>query len=239
MKIFFHYIDLTVVNAWLLYQLESKRTHPGEKYMDLYQFKRNISEVWIKNNTSKPVTTNTRGEPRRTTTITIPELHHGAARPANAVPLAVRFDPKWHLPFCFSGYTDRHRCAQCKNGMTNMFCMKCEVFLCCKFEKSCYLVWHTEYNGQIISHFPEYLIPENYLENVPDDPENVPDDPENVPDDLENVPDDLEDLPENLEDLPDLETLQVDELENEFAIDTQIDQSIDSHNPETEQFDDA
>ena len=82
------------------------------------------------------------------------------------------------------------------------------------------MVWHTEYNGQMITHFPEYLIPENNPENVPDDPENVPDDPENVPDDLENVPDDLEDLPENLEDLPDLETLQVDELENEFAIDT-------------------
>merc|ERR1712033_77854 len=186
MKIFFHYIDLTVVNAWLLYQIESKCTHPGKKHMDLYQFKRCISEVWIKINSSKPVTTNTRGEPRR-----IPELRHGAARPANAVPVAVRFDPKWHLPFCFSGYTDRHRCAQGKIGMTNMFCMKCEIFLCCMYKSSCYMVWHTEYNGQMITTFPEYLIvPDNETENLPDD------DPENLPDDeTENLPDDD---PENL-----------------------------------------
>ena len=96
----------------------------GQKHLDLYQFKRSISEVWIKNNSSRPVT-NTRGEPRR-----IPELRHGAARPAHEVPLAIRFNPMWHLPFCFSRYYDRHCCAQCK-AQTNMFCMKCEVFLCC------------------------------------------------------------------------------------------------------------
>ena len=93
------------------------------------------------------------------------------------------------------------------------------------------MVWHTKYNGQMITHFPEYVIPEN-------NPENVPDDLEILPDNLENVPD-LENLPVDLEGLPDLENLPVDELENEFASDTQIDHSIDSHNPETEPFDDA
>merc|ERR1712033_28358 len=38
-------------------------------YIDLYTFKRNISEVWIKNNSSTPPTTNTRGDSRRTYTI--------------------------------------------------------------------------------------------------------------------------------------------------------------------------
>ena len=232
MKIFFHYIDLTVVNAWLLYQLEFRRTHPGGKYMDLYKFKRNISEVWIKNNSSTPPTTNTRGDSRRTSTITVPELHHGAARPPSSVPLSVRFDPKWHLPFCFSGYDDRHRCAQCKKWMTNVFCMKCEVFLCCKFQKSCYLIWHTEYEGQIVSHFPEYLIPENSLEHVPDDQENDPDDLQNVLDDLEDPPEDQGALQEDL-DLPDLAGH---DLDIEFSIATQIEQSND---PETEQFNDA
>ena len=161
MKIFFHLLDLTVVNAWLLYQIEFKRTHVGQKHLDLYQFKRSISEVWIKNNSSRPVAT--RGEPRR-----VPELRHGAARPAHEVPLAIRFNPMWHLPFCFSGYYDRHRCAQCK-AQTNVFCMKCEVFLCCSYKRNCYILWHTEHKGRLVA-VPECLIvPDNETENVPDD----------------------------------------------------------------------
>ena len=32
------------------------------------------------------------------------------------------------------------------------------------------MVWHTEYNGQMITNLPEYLIvPDNETENVPDD----------------------------------------------------------------------
>ena len=107
MKIFFHILDLTVVNAWLLYQLEFKRTHHGEKHLDLYHFKRSVSEVWIKQN-------NSRGD------ISYRELRHGAGRPGEQVPRALRFDGKEHLPHCFSGYTDRHRCALC-NAQTNMY----------------------------------------------------------------------------------------------------------------------
>ena len=50
MKVFFHLIDLTIANAWFMYQLEHGKTFPGEKYLDLYDFKRYVSECWMKQN---------------------------------------------------------------------------------------------------------------------------------------------------------------------------------------------
>ena len=44
MKVFYHLMDLTLCNAWLLYILEHTRTHSDVKCLDLYQFKRNVTE---------------------------------------------------------------------------------------------------------------------------------------------------------------------------------------------------
>ena len=44
MKVVFHLMDLTMCNAWLLYTLEYDLTHPDLKHLDLYQFKRIVSE---------------------------------------------------------------------------------------------------------------------------------------------------------------------------------------------------
>ena len=35
MKVFFHLMDLTLCNAWLLYQLNHDQTHPDERHLDL------------------------------------------------------------------------------------------------------------------------------------------------------------------------------------------------------------
>ena len=77
------------------------------------------------------------------------------------------FNGMWHLPHCFSGYDDRHHCRLCKM-QTNVFCMTCEVFLCCMFNRNCYIPWHTEDKGRLIK-VPECLIvPDDETENVPD-----------------------------------------------------------------------
>ena len=47
---FFHIIDITVCNAWLLYQLEYERTYHNKKYLSQYDFKRYVSECWMKQN---------------------------------------------------------------------------------------------------------------------------------------------------------------------------------------------
>ena len=157
MKIFFHLLDLTLCNAWLLYQLEFNRTHPGEKHLDLYHFKRSVSEVWIKQNTSKEYRT----------------LRHGAGRLAEAVPRVLRFDGEDHFPHSFSGYNDRHRCALCKQ-LTNMFCMIYEGFLCCSGKRNCYTPFHTELKGQLVR-TPAYLVPpDNETESEIDSPDSDP-----------------------------------------------------------------
>ena len=43
-------IDSTIFNAWLSYQLEHSKTFPGKKYLDLYDFKRYVSECWMSQN---------------------------------------------------------------------------------------------------------------------------------------------------------------------------------------------
>ena len=136
MKVFFHLIDLTVCNAWLLYQLEHKKTYPGEKHLDLYAFKRYVSEVWMEKNQYSGYC----------------RLSNTGSRLAAMVPRKLRFDGKKHWPHCFSGYNSRHRCQQCKL-MTNMFCIKCKVHLCCHSKRNCFTRFHTEdqYRNRVIN----------------------------------------------------------------------------------------
>ena len=70
-------------------------------------------------------------------------------RPASQVPRIVRFDGKGHWPHCTCGYYNRHRCALCKR-LTNMYCIKCNVHLCCHRKRNCFTPFHTEDKGKII-----------------------------------------------------------------------------------------
>ena len=67
------------------------------------------------------------------------------------------FNGMWHLPHCFSGYDDRHRCRLYK-AQTNVYCMTCEIFLCCMFNRNCYIPWHTEDKGRLIRTPPAWLV---------------------------------------------------------------------------------
>ena len=164
-------MDLTMCNAWLLYTLEHKRTHPDLKCLNLYEFKRNVSECWLKQNVPT--------EHRR--------LRNRSGRPASHVPRGLRFDGKDHWPHCFSGYDGRARCVHC-NSFTNMYCLKCEVSLCCNFMRNCFISYHTEDNNEIIF-LPEWLMPHpdfSQSESDLDDPESDLDDPDSEPYDTES-----------------------------------------------------
>ena len=80
MKVFFHLMDLTLCNAWLLYVLEHNQTHKDEKSLNLYEFKRSVSECWVKQSVSE--------EDRM--------LRSRPGRPASQVPRGLRFDGKDH-----------------------------------------------------------------------------------------------------------------------------------------------
>ena len=114
-------------------QLEHRKTFPGEKYLDLYDFKRYVSECWMKQNECTAYC----------------RLRNAEGRPASQVPRPVRFDGKGHWPHCTCGYYNRHRCALCKR-LTNMYCIKCNVHLCCHGKRNCFTPFHTEDKGKII-----------------------------------------------------------------------------------------
>ena len=132
MRVFLHMIDFTICNAWLLYQLEYGRIYPRKKCLAQYDFKRYVSECWMKQN---ECTANRR-------------LRHSVGR--SNVPRSVRFDGKNHLPKCTDGYKQRKQCAHCKRS-TNVYCSKCNVHLCCHSRRNCYVPYHTVDRGNIIN----------------------------------------------------------------------------------------
>ena len=132
MRVFFHLIDFTICNAWLLYQLEHSKTFPGKKYLDLYDFKRYVSECWMSQNECTAYRRLRKSEGR------------------SEVPRPVRFDGVGHWPDCTNGYHDRKRCAHCKRS-TNMYCTKCKVHLCCHQRRNCFKPFHTVDKGNIIN----------------------------------------------------------------------------------------
>ena len=105
----FYLIDLTLCNSWLLYLKDHNQTHTGEKGLNLYEFKRIVSECWIKQSVAE--------EDRM--------LRPG--RPASQVPRGLRFDGKDHWPHGFSGWKDRTRCVHC-NHQTYIYWLKFEFF---------------------------------------------------------------------------------------------------------------
>ena len=123
---FFHIIDITVGNAWLLYQIEYEKTYHNKKYLSQYHFKRYISECWMAQNECTP-----NRRLRRQTGRSIP------------TPRSVRFDCKNHLPNAADGKTGRKMCAVCK-ASTNVYCPKCEVHLCMFSARNCFIPFHTK-----------------------------------------------------------------------------------------------
>ena len=79
-------------------------------------------------------------------------LRNTEGRLASQVPRTVRFDGKDHWPHCFSVYTNRHRSALCRS-LTNMYCIKCQVHLCCHAKRNCFTPFHTEDKNRVI-HLP-------------------------------------------------------------------------------------
>ena len=93
MNIFWHSIDLTMGNAWLLYQQDYKRRYRNNKYLSQFDFKRNVAECWMSQNEDP---SNRRLRNRL-----------GRAGRASRVPTSTRYDRIDHLPDAKSGETGR------------------------------------------------------------------------------------------------------------------------------------
>ena len=66
---------------------------------------------------------------------------------------------------------NRHRFAQCRS-LTNMFCIKCKVHLCCHAKRNCYTRFHTEVMNNVI-HLPTLSHSDSDQETDVDEAETV------------------------------------------------------------------
>merc|ERR1711888_464219 len=134
MNIYWHTIDLTMGNAWLLYEHENKRLNRRSQSMSQFQFKRMVAETWMAQNADGSI----RSRRRRS----LPHRNPRARRRAS-VPLTTRYDRKDHMPEATCGAKGRQRCHLC-NALTNTYFVKYEAHLCTFFNRNCYRPFHYE-----------------------------------------------------------------------------------------------
>ena len=141
MTIYWHSIDLTMGNAWLLYEHENKRLNRRSQSMSQFQFKRNVAEAWMTQN-ADPNSRRRRSNPG--------SGNHTRRARVSRVPTSTRYDGKHHMPDAKSGEKERQRCALC-NALTNVYCVKCEAHLCMFFNRNCFRPFHYRSDADVDS----------------------------------------------------------------------------------------
>ncbi|XP_037778669.1 piggyBac transposable element-derived protein 3-like [Penaeus monodon] len=141
-KIFFHFLDVTVVNCWLLYRRDSSDLDiPERKVMMLQEFKLSLAESLLlegKNPMAKK-----RGRPSSNGGTAAQFAKKKKSSPATKpIPAeGVRTDGYHHYPVV----TTRGRCKNpdCKSAPV-LYCQKCKVHLCITKDKNCFVEFHTK-----------------------------------------------------------------------------------------------
>lgn len=138
-RMFFHLIDMAIVNSWLLYRRDADRIKiPPRKQLSLSQFKVKLAKALMFMN--KPIERTKRGRPslEKQSEAKKRKLNRGLPLPEKEI----RYDHIDHLP---TGSQERHLCkmAGCKSKITTS-CIKCKVFLCVSSKKNCFVQFHTK-----------------------------------------------------------------------------------------------
>ena len=148
-KIFYHLLDLTVVNAWLLYRRCGMARSDSGKLTGLHDFKACVAEGLCGEGKETPMSGKNgrkRGRP-----CSVSPLSQGC-RPTEAKRFRssagrqpcddVRFDAVGHWP---KWSTARQRCKRtmCK-GISRVVCSKCNVHLCFTQKKNCFHDYHID-----------------------------------------------------------------------------------------------
>lgn len=134
MRIWYHLIDVTVVNAWLLYR--RVEVFNGRKpTMSLFDFRLNVSYSLTKVGTITPK----RGRPP---TSVLKEMAIKKRKPnTSLMPTdSVRRDCVDHWP---EYVESRQRCKLNGCGkLTNCTCTKCNNYFCCGVNRNCFTLFH-------------------------------------------------------------------------------------------------
>ena len=137
-RIFFHLIDLSVVNAWLLYKRVCQTKQ--QKTLRLHDFKAQVAEGLCKHQqTLRSGTSQKRGRPSsERVAVAVPAKRAVQCTPRPCTD--VRFDQVGHFPRWNSS---RQRCKL--NGcskLSRVACRKCGVSLCFSSKSDCYFSYH-------------------------------------------------------------------------------------------------
>lgn len=133
-RMFYHILDLTMANSWLLYRRVRKTKNLKDKQMSSADFRLEVGESLCKLS-QKPNIKN-----RRSIESAIQaKKHKGPAQ--HVPPLAVRQDQIGHWPIWVE---KRIRCKfpQC-TGVSQTICEKCGVALCYNKQNNCFKKFHT------------------------------------------------------------------------------------------------
>ena len=139
-KIIFHLIELSIVNAWLLYRRHCHQSRlPKKEILSLLQFRVEVAEALLRPSVPKlPVQ---RG--CRTARLSSNNQNSPLKKPQPApVPLPspdIRFDRFDHWPTT----TNKGRCRYpgC-NGHSTILCSKCKLRLCLNPKRNCFKAYH-------------------------------------------------------------------------------------------------
>lgn len=137
MRIFYHLLDLTVINAWVLHKKVEERKGNHKNIMTLADFRSELAETLC-----QYTPTNTRGRPS-TSAIREdqppPKMRKG--KPIQVLPpLEVRLDQVDHN---IMRTESRGRCMMPSCNLLSIIkCSKCNIYLCCKKSKDCFTHFH-------------------------------------------------------------------------------------------------
>ncbi|XP_049901068.1 piggyBac transposable element-derived protein 2-like isoform X1 [Epinephelus moara] len=137
-RFFFHFVDMVIVNSWLLYRRDCESLSvPRKKQMDLLAFRTSIAQALCMQ--GKDLSKNKRGPPSSDVEREFEKKKRRG--PAKAIPTQeVRSDAVGHWPVV---ERERQRCKfpNCK-GQTVFKCAKCNVHLCLNKNKNCFREFH-------------------------------------------------------------------------------------------------
>ena len=130
MILFWHFVSLAVINAWLLYRRDCELLGiKGKNVLKLRQFQASVAQGLTDVGTSRK-----RGRPSdQESSPKTPKL----VRVQKCED--VRLDQIGHWP---EKGDKRHWCAVCKSIKTNTYCEKCNVPLCFNKSRNCYKTYH-------------------------------------------------------------------------------------------------
>lgn len=137
-RFFFHFVDMAIVNSWLLYRRDCESLSiPQKKQKDLLSFRTSIAQALCMQ--GKDLSKRKRGRPHSDVEREFEKKRHRG--PAKAIPTQeVRSDAVGHWPVVESV---RQRCKlpHCK-GQTVFRCSKCNVHLCLNKNNNCFREFH-------------------------------------------------------------------------------------------------